>query len=161
NAAGIGVTEVVPLSVPGLALKIPGWLVDPLGPLAVRPAHAIKLLPWLWRFSRAGRREEADRIGLALSALNSPVYHALLPMLNACGLSGELHRRGALAVYESEIGFVRDADEWNFKRRHGIETQVLSGDEARALEPSLGQIVTNAVFTPQWSHVNDPKALVD
>jgi glycine/D-amino acid oxidase-like deaminating enzyme len=30
NAAGIAVTEVVPASVPGLAWRVPGWLVDPL-----------------------------------------------------------------------------------------------------------------------------------
>ena len=161
NAAGIAVTEVLPASVPGLAWKVPGWLLDPLGPLAVRPAHAFKLLPWLWRFARAGRRDEVDRIGRALSALNSRVYRDLLPMLEACGHSATIHHRGALTVYESPSGFERDAAEWAFKRRHGIETQALSGDEARDLEPALGPIVTNAVFTPQWSHIDDPKALVD
>lgn len=161
NAAGIAVTEVVPASVPGLALKIPGWLLDPLGPLAVRPVHVLKLLPWLWAFSRAGRPEEVERIGAALSALNSRVYDDLEPMLDACGLSGELQRRGALTVYESEKAFRNDAKEWSFKRRHGIEVRALSGDEARELEPALSPVITNAILTPQWSHVNDPKALVD
>ena len=40
NAGGIGVTEVVPAAVPGLFWRVPGWLLDPLGPLALRPAHA-------------------------------------------------------------------------------------------------------------------------
>ncbi len=44
NAAGIAVTEVVPASVPGLIWRVPGWLIDPLGPLAIRPSHALKLL---------------------------------------------------------------------------------------------------------------------
>ena len=161
NAAGIAVTEVMPASVPGLAWKVPGWLLDPLGPLAVRPAHALKLLPWLWRFSRAGRQDEVDRIGQALSALNNRVYGDLLPMLEACGQSATIHRRGALTVYETAGGLQKDAAEWAFKRRHGIETQILSGDEARELEPALGPIVTSAVLTPQWSHIDDPKALVD
>jgi D-amino-acid dehydrogenase len=161
NAAGIAVTEVFPASVPGLARKIPGWLLDPLGPLAVRPTHAPKLLPWLWAFARAGRRQEIERIGAALAALNRRVYDDLVPMLEACGLSGELQRRGALTVYESAQAFANDATEWDFKRRHGIASQALSGDEARELEPALGPIVTRAVLTPQWSHVNDPKALVD
>jgi hypothetical protein len=39
-------------------------------------------------FSRAGRQEEVERIGAALSALNSRVYYDLEPMLDACGLSG-------------------------------------------------------------------------
>jgi D-amino-acid dehydrogenase len=161
NAAGIAVTEVLPASVPGLAWKVPGWLIDPLGPLAVRPAHLPRLIPWLWRFARAGRPAEVERIGRALAALNGRVYDDLLPMLEAIGCGGEIHRKGALTVYETEAAFQRAADEWAFKRKHGIEVQMLSANEARALEPALGPIVARAVLTPNWSHINDPKLLVD
>ena len=161
NAAGIAVTEVLPASVPGLAWRVPGWLMDPLGPLAVRPAHLPRLIPWLWRFARAGRPAEVERIGRALAALNGRVYDDLLPMLGAIGCGGEIHRKGALTVYETEDGFRRDADEWAFKRKHGIEVEMLSADEARAVEPALGPIVVRGVLTPNWSHVNDPKLLVD
>jgi D-amino-acid dehydrogenase len=161
NAAGIAVTEVLPASVPGLAWKVPGWLLDPLGPLAVRPVHLPRLIPWLWRFARAGKPAEVERIGRALAALNGRVYDDLLPMLEAIGCGGEIHRSGALTVYETEDGFRRDADEWAFKRKHGVEVQMLSANEARALEPALGPIVVRGVLTPQWSHINDPKLLVD
>jgi D-amino-acid dehydrogenase len=161
NAGGIAVTEIAPASAPGLALRIPGWLIDPLGPLAVRPAHAFKLAPWLLRFSRAGAPKEVARISAALSALNSRVYDDLLPLLQQTGLSGELTRKGALTVYETERGFRRDAGEWALKTSHGIITEIMTGDAARAMEPALGPIVQRAVFTPQWSHVNDPKRLVD
>jgi D-amino-acid dehydrogenase len=161
NAGGIGVCEVVPASVPGLFWRVPGWMIDPLGPLAVRPAHAPKLLPWLLRFSKAGTPKEVGRIAAALSALNARVYDDLIPMLAATGLSGELHRRGALTVYEDERAFQRDAFEWNLKRSHGVEAEVIDGDAARAMEPALGPSIRRAVFTPQWSHINDPKRLVD
>jgi D-amino-acid dehydrogenase len=161
NAGGIGVCEVVPASVPGVFWRVPGWMIDPLGPLAVRPAHAPKLLPWLLRFSKAGTPSEVARIAAALSALNARVYDDLVPMLAATGLSGELHRRGALTVYEDERAFARDAFEWNLKRSHGVEAEVIDGDAARAMEPALGPSIQRAVFTPQWSHVNDPKRLVD
>jgi D-amino-acid dehydrogenase len=160
NAGGIAVTEIVPASLPGLAWRIPRWLLDPLGPLAVRPAHARKLVPWLWRFSQAGTPKQVSRIASALSALNNRVYADLRPMLAETGLSGELNERGALAVYESEQGFRSDAWEWALKRDHGIAIKNLTGEEAREMEPALGTIVRRAVFTPQWSHVNDPKRLV-
>jgi len=161
NAGGIAVTEVAPASVPGLMWRVPGWLIDPLGPLAVRPAHALMLLPWLIRFLRAGAPQEVARIAAALSTLCGRAYDDLLPMLHGTGLSGELNRKGALSVYETESGFHRDADEWALKRSHGIATELLDGDEARAMEPALGPLVRRAVFTPQWSHVNDPKRLID
>jgi D-amino-acid dehydrogenase len=161
NAGGIAVTEVVPASVPGLAWRVPRWLLDPLGPLAVRPSHAPKLIPWLWRFSRAGTTKEVARISAALAALNARVYDDLRPMLAEANLSGELIEKGALTVYETEAGFRRDFDEWALKRAHGIQLEELSGTEARKLEPALGPIVHRAIFTPQWSHIRDPKYLVD
>ena len=161
NAGGIGITEVVPASVPGVLWRVPGWLVDPLGPLALRPSHAPKLVPWLWRFSRSAAPREVARISAALAALNLRVYDDLVPMLAATGLSGELFRKGALSVYESEAGYRRDGAEWALKRSLGIETSDLSGDEARRMEPALGPIVQRAIFTPQWGHVTDPKRIVD
>jgi D-amino-acid dehydrogenase len=161
NAGAIAVTEIVPASVPGLAWQVPRWLLDPLGPLAVRPAHVLKLVPWLWRFFQAGTPKEVSRIASALAALNNRVYEDLRPMLAETGLSGELNERGALTVYESEQGFRRDAEEWALKRDHGIAIENLTGEGARDMEPALGAIVHRAVFTPQWSHINDPKRLVD
>lgn len=161
NAGGIAVTEVIPAAVPGIFWKVPGWMLDPLGPLAVRPAHAIKLLPWLLRFYKAGKKKESERIYKALSALNTRVYGDLLPMLEETGLIGELHQNGALTVYETDEGYEAELHEWEMRRQVGIEARYLTGDEARIMEPDLSQQVRHAVFTPQWSHINDPKVMVD
>ncbi len=161
NAGGIAVTEMVPASLPGLAWKVPGWLLDPLGPLAVRPGHAVRLLPWLWRFAQAGRPAEMERIATALAALNGRIYDDLQPMLARTALAGELTRPGALTVYESRAAHDRDAGEWALKRRHGVETTFLERPEIEAMEPALGARAACGVFTPQWGHVADPKRLVD
>ncbi|MBW4090579.1 MAG: FAD-dependent oxidoreductase, partial [Proteobacteria bacterium] len=58
NAGGIAVTEVVPAALPGIAWRIPGWLLDPLGPLSVRPAHLPRMLPWLRHFLASARPRE-------------------------------------------------------------------------------------------------------
>jgi D-amino-acid dehydrogenase len=161
NAGGIGITEVVPAAVPGVFWRVPGWLLDPLGPLALRPSHAPRLIPWLLHFSRSAAPREVRRISAALAALNLRVYDDLVPMLAETGLSGELHRKGALSVYETDAGHRRDSTEWALKRSLGIETSEISGDEARRMEPALGPIVERAIFTPQWGHVSDPKRIVD
>lgn len=160
NAGGIAVTEMVPASAPGTMWRVFGWMLDPLGPLAVRPAYAPRLIPWLARFARVGTAAETKRISNALAAINNRVYEDLLPLLRETGLTAELHRDGALNLYESEQGYRRDADEWECKRAHGVVTQEMTGDEARAMEPALGPLVHRAVFTPQWSTVSDPKRLV-
>jgi D-amino-acid dehydrogenase len=83
-----------------------------------------------------------------------------MPMLDEIGLAHQLNRSGALFVYESEIGYRRDADEWNCRRANGVEIQKISGSDARQLEPDLGPRVQCAVLTPQWSYLSDPKDLM-
>ncbi|MQW87893.1 NAD(P)/FAD-dependent oxidoreductase [Sinorhizobium saheli] len=161
NAGGIAVTEVIPASVPGLWKKVPFWLLDPLGPLALRVGHTPQMVPWLWRFARVGSASEVGRISKALASINSRVYDDLVPLFNKVGLAGDLFRRGALTVYETENGFLRDEHEWEIKRALGVEMQALSAREVTDMEPALGPIVQRGVFTPQWSHITDPKKVVD
>lgn len=159
NAGGIAVTEVAPASMPGLIWRVPGWLADPLGPLSLRPAHALAMLPWLRRFLAAGRPDRVAAIATALAALNGRVHDDWLPMLAATGLSHALRRVGALTVYETRAGFEHDRAEWDLRRRHGIVCQELTGEAARDMEPALGAIVAHGVFTPAWSQVSDPKVI--
>ncbi|KAA3441958.1 amino acid dehydrogenase [Mesorhizobium sp. SARCC-RB16n] len=161
NAGGIAVTEVMPASVPGLWKKVPFWVLDPLGPLTLRVSHAPHLLPWLWSFAKVGTASEARRISGALAEINSRVYDDLVPLFNKVGLANDLFRKGALTVYESESGLRRDQPVWDAKRALGVETEELSASQVRNMEPALGPIVKHGVFTPQWSHVSDPKKVVD
>lgn len=161
NAGAIAVTEVVPASVPGVVWRALGWMLDPLGPLAVRPAHALKLVPWFMRFAKVGTAAEMERISLALAALNARAYEDLIPMLGDLGLASDLHRKGALTLYESVDGYRRDAAEWCLKKARGIEFHEISAATAREIEPALGGRVRQAIFTPQWSHVSDPRKIVD
>jgi len=161
NAGGIAVTEVVPASSPDVCLRVLGWLVDPLGPLSIRPSYAPRLLPWMTRFARHGTTREMVRISQALAELNSRTYDDLKPLLATVGLLDALHEKGALAVYESEAGYRRDRAAWNCRRRRSIVVQELDGNEARKMEPALGPRVCRAIFLPQWSWLSDPSRVLD
>lgn len=161
NAAGIGVTEIIPASVPGLARKVPGWLFDPLGPLSLRIAHFPKLVPWLVRFLKQGSWERVEEIAADLATLSARTYDDLVPLLDEIGLSGDLHRTGALWVYETRAGFEADMRFHAIRRRHGLVCEEMSGAEARAMEPALSDTIGHAVMTPQWSGVADPRRIVD
>jgi D-amino-acid dehydrogenase len=161
NAGGLGVTEILPAATPGVIWQVPRWLVDPLGPLSIRATHLPRLMPWLMRFLRSATAGEAARITAAMAALLTPVYDDMLPLLAELGLSGDLHRIGALWVYDTKAGFERDAASHNLRRRYGIEVQTIDVAEARRLEPALTNAIAGAVITPEWSHVSDPKRIVD
>lgn len=118
-------------------------------------------MPWLVRFLRSGTDAEVARIAAALAGLVAPVYDDVLPLLDELSLSGDLHRVGALWIYDTEAGFERDASAHAMRRRHGIAVETISPAEARRMEPALAPTAARAVVTPDWSHVSDPKRIVD
>jgi len=68
NGAWISPASVVPMSMPGLWRRVPGMLLDPLGPLTIRPAALPALTPWLIRFLMAGSTiSKVERIAEDLS----------------------------------------------------------------------------------------------
>jgi D-amino-acid dehydrogenase len=161
NAGGVAVSESTPASVPGVLFKAIGWLSDPLGPLSVSWRHAPSLLPWLLAFNRVSRRDHYLRISNALAALNRRALGDFAMMLDDVGLSGDLYRRGAITVYESDAAFAADAAEWALKRELGVSWEALSQATLREMEPGLAPVFKHAVMLSDWSHVADPKRIVD
>ena len=53
NAGAFAFTDILPLASPGIMRQAPMWLMDPLGPLSVPPAYALRIAPWMYRFWRA------------------------------------------------------------------------------------------------------------
>ena len=47
NAGGLGITEVMPIASPVVSRRVPGWLIDPYGPLAIKSSHLPRMVPWL------------------------------------------------------------------------------------------------------------------
>jgi D-amino-acid dehydrogenase len=162
NAGGIAVSGVVPLSLPDTIWKVPGWLADPEGPLAIRPAYLPKLIPWLARMWWAGAsRKRVERQADALAALLRPTYEDYEPLWRDAGLTDLVRRDGCLALYESRADFEADAYAWTLRRDRGIETEIVDRHELRQMEPDLAPIFELGVLLPQWSRVLDPFKMVD
>ena len=70
NGAWLSPSSVVPMSLPGGWRKVPGYLRDPLGPLAIRWRYLPRLTPWLLRFLHAGSTvKRVERTARALRTL--------------------------------------------------------------------------------------------
>ena len=81
NAGLISVDSCIPISLPGMAWQAPRWLLDPTGPLSIRPGYLLDALPWMLKWLRAGRRSRVLSAAVALHALHRPAlaeYQALL-----------------------------------------------------------------------------------
>jgi len=160
NAGSIAIAECVPLSLAGLGLKPLKWLLDPLGPLAIRPAHAPRLLPWYLALRRVSQGQNVARIGDALAALNRRALADLQHLLADLNLHDNLHQCGALTVYETAQAFTQSQANWQFKRERGVRWRAVDAEELRTLEPGLAPVFQHAVMLQDCAHVDDPQRIV-
>lgn len=161
NAGGIAVSECVPLCLAGMGLKPLRWLLDPLGPLAIRPAHALALWPWSRALYKVSEPRHFARIGDALAALNARALGDFEALLADIGLGAGLHRCGALTVYETRQAFEEDQAAWQFRKERGVRFRQVDADELRALEPGLAPVFAQAVMAQDWAHIDDPQRIVE
>lgn len=138
NAGWFSSMSVLPYSEPGLWRKLPGFLADPLGPLAIRWSHFPRALPWLLRFLAAGWTEDrVIRIATTLRSLaqDSAVLHTALAA--EAGVPELVEHRGVFYAYPSRADYEAEAMGWRIRRQLGISWQELSGAELHAAEPNL------------------------
>jgi D-amino-acid dehydrogenase len=160
NASVIAAESCVPVATPGILARVPGMLMDPLGPLAIRWAYLPKLTPWLWQFVRASSPARVEEISIALRALLVQAIESYLPLLESAGVADMLKRTGWLGVYESEAKFAAAQADLALQRRRGVEFQLLEPAEIRQLEPSLAPIYRHAVYYPENAYITDNYRLV-
>ena len=160
NAGGIAVSECAPLNLRGLGLQPLRWLIDPLGPLAIRASHAPRLLGWFLALRKVAEPANYLRIAQALAALNQRSLRDFEAVLADTGSSADLHKRGALTVYETQSAFANDAAEWRLKRSLGVRWREVDAAEMRSLEPGLAPLFARGVMLEDWAHVDDPQRIV-
>jgi D-amino-acid dehydrogenase len=157
NAGALAFSDILPLASPGILRKAPRWLLDPLGPLAIRPAYLPRIAPWLVRFWRASQPDRvrastaAQASLMELSAAETPL------LLAAAGAAHMLRSDGVLHLYESEAELSAAQPGWQVRADHGIAFTPLHGVAAIAeLQPGLSPALVAATFVPGWKTVSDP-----
>jgi D-amino-acid dehydrogenase len=161
NAGLIALAEVSPLARPGIITKAPGWLLDPLGPLAVRLRDLPTMTPWLLRFVASARPERVEAAAEALSWLMSTALADHQELARRSGMSGHMRKTGALYITASESGYRAAKEEWDERVRHGVPVQELTADEARKLVPALTGKFSRAFFAPESWTVTSPLAILE
>ena len=160
NMASIAVTEFMPASRPAVWRQIPGWMLDPEGPVRIRPAYMPKLVPWFLRFIAASRPSKLRALEAQGAALCSRALDDTLALLRDTGLEGEITQEGCLSLYTDETEFRADRDHIEILERFGFPHEVIGRQAIRALEPELSDRIGMAVLFPQNRSLRDPYRLV-
>lgn len=160
NMASIAVTQFMAVSRPSTWKKIPAWMLDPEGPVWLRPSYAPKMAGWFLRFIAAGRPSRVQEIEMAGASLCKRVHADLVPMLAALGASDMLTEEGCLSIYETQAEYDADREALDLMDNYGFGNSLLRGEEIRALEPSISPHVPLAVLMPQNQSIRNPFQLV-
>jgi len=161
NAGAFAFAEVEPLATPGIMRKAPKWLLDPLGPLSIPPAYALKIAPWMYRFWQASRPKRYQDHLRAQVDLMDHSSAALTRLISDVDGEGYMQRDGQMQLYESAAEYRASLPTWELRRQHGIEFELLESPEAiAAKQPGLSPRFTHAGFTPNWMNTVDPKRWV-
>ena len=160
NMASIAVTEFMPASRPQVWKQIPGWMLDPEGPVRVRPGYMPRLVPWFLRFIAAARPSKLRALEAQGAALCARSLDDTLALLAETGLSDQISAEGCLSLYTDEAEYRADRDHIEILERFGFAHTRLTGDQARDLEPELSKTIGLAVLFPQNRSMKDPYKLV-
>jgi D-amino-acid dehydrogenase len=160
NAGCLNGSSVVPMSMPGTIRNVPGWLLDPLGPLAIRWRYLPVVAPWLVRFIRAGAADRVKAQARALRALLAPSVETLLPLARSAGVADLIHRAGHLWVYRTEESYAKDQAAWRLRRDNGVVVTELDADQLRQTEPALSREFTRGVLVEENGHLGNPHRMV-
>ncbi len=160
NAGALSPGSCVPLAMPGVFGKIPKWLMDPEGPLTIRPAYFPRALPWLMRFALAARPARVAQIADGLRALHRHVFECYEPLVARAGCADLIRHTGTLAVYRDERAFAASQSDWQIRRERGGELQQVIGNELREIEPELSTAYTHGMLIPDHGYSADPFRMV-
>lgn len=161
NGCWLSPMSVIPPAVPGLWKKVPKFLADPLGPLAIRWSYFPRVAPWLIRYLRAGwtwDRVEAAARALRPLVVDAPALHRGLA--EEAGVGHLIERRGLIYIYPSRADFEAERMAWEIRGKVGVHWIELDADELRQREPELDRRYTFGVMVEEGGHCSDPGAYV-
>ena len=158
NAAALAFSDIMPLASPKILLKAPKWLLDPLGPLSIRPSYLPRLAPWLWQFWKASLPARHQASIVAQTALMRLAESEMMALVDRAGIASMVRHDGSLELYESEAEFKATAVGWQRREQAGIAFEHVRGGRMAELQPGLSSRFLAGTFVPGWKTVSEPQA---
>lgn len=157
NGAFISPASILPMSFPGMWRRVPGYLLDPAGPLTIRWRDLPGLAPWLWRFVLSGATEARWRrtAGHLHSLLHdAPARH--LALAARTGLGDLIRQGGLIYAFPSREAWQAEAAGWQIRAQHGVAMQELTAEDLARLAPGLAPRYRFGILIREGAHCTDP-----
>lgn len=160
NAGHMATEQVFPIADAGLLKRIPGMLLDPLGPLRLDWRYLPRAMPWFARLLWNLRQAPYQASTAGLRALNEASLPAWQALLDSIGRRDLLKEEGSLLIHEHPK--TAEALEAAARRMQaqGVPVERLSRQAVLSQVPALTENVQGGLFFPATGHVGDPHQVV-
>lgn len=159
NAGWFVPAEAMPVPGPGMVTQTLRWMLRPDSPVFIRPSldpRFVAFMLGMWRRCTARDQRAGFEAHLRLADGTADVLDAY----RADGIDCEMHAAGLLMAFTRRDNLDHHLHHLDLVRRHGLDPQVLLGDDVRRHEPLLSDAVVGGIFFPRERHL-DPRALVE
>jgi len=159
NSGGMPRSHAFPMAQPGILWRVPGFLMDPLGPLSIRWSHLWRLTPWLALFLMASRHSRFVETLDQLTALMRSSYEQWTTLIAQAGLRELIREEGALTLYPTLEARETAWSSWLLISRRGGSPQRIDGTDLFEREPAVPRRYSYAVYEPDYRRTTDPYRL--
>lgn len=160
NAGHLATEQVFPIADLSILKRLPGMLLDPMGPLRLDWKYLPRALPWFLRLLLNLRPASYQRTVAGIRTLNEGSLGAWQRLLHSIGRPTLLRKDGSLLVYEQADS--RPALEALQQRmqQQQVPVDYWSGEAIRQAAPQLSDNIQGGLFFPGTGHFLDPYQVV-
>ncbi len=159
NCALMALSEIVPLAKPGVMKKLPGWILNPEGPLAIRPGHLPAALPWLLKFLRNARPHRVAQICHGLGTLTALAQEDFDEVIEAAQIEDIWAENEVLYLYDKKEQYLADQFSWQLRADEGYHATELEGSALAGVESDLDTDGKFGLIAHGWRSFTDPQRL--
>ncbi len=159
SAAKIALAECAPVPAPGMVIQGLTWMLDPDGPLYVRPSLRPDFVRFMISMARHCnaidfRRSLDIHLGLAHTSVD------VLAEWKDDGMSFEEHGKGVILAYGQRVGFDDRRRYDDSYATYGYVPEVLDAAALHEREPCLSDRIRHGLFYPRDRQI-EPKSLTE
>ncbi len=151
NGGQLSYSYVAPFAGPGVVGKVPGWMLDPDGPLRFRPQADPGQWAWLISFLRACNPTTAEQTTRRLLLLSMLSRDLMREFSASAAFDFAFAPAGKLVLQPDAAALAGARRQMELQAGWGSAQSALSREECLALEPALGGIahrIAGGIHTP-------------
>ncbi len=145
NAGWLTPCFSMPLPMPGMLLKSIKWMLDPEGPLYIKPSLSPDLAYWLFNFMKSMTESQAKKSIEALVLLSQKSLSEY-ERLGRKFPEIRFEQKGLLMVSRTKDGVASAVSELNYVQDFGVPGKVLNSEDIQRMEPTLKQPLLGGVY---------------